>query len=136
MNETGEYGIVAYDLEPPAAGSPHPAPMRDQIRNPQARPRWEPPPLPGGHVRVELEDDYYAGAYFSDWTGPEAEYPTRVFDVPREQYDRWTAARDAYCAMQEEIEAVREERNRSLGMPGWPQRAGWVRKDKPYQVQP
>ena len=34
--------------------------------------------------------------------------------------------------MQEEIEALREERLRT---PGWAL-SGWVRKDKPYQAQP
>ena len=79
-----------------------------------------------------MEDDYYTGPEFSDWAGEETEHPGRIFDIPREQYERWMAARDAYAAMQEEITALREEWLHGAGcaLPGW------VRKDKPYQVQP
>jgi hypothetical protein len=126
MNETG---VTAYDLEPARNLMPHVEPLRHPGQ-PSPRPRWAPPSLPDGHVRVELEDDYYAGAYFSDWAATETDRPGEVFDIPREQYDRWVAARDAYTAMQDEIEAVREE-HRTRRSPGWPQREGWVRKDKP-----
>jgi hypothetical protein len=131
MSETG---IFAYDLEPPTPPPPSAeySPLRDFIRKPQPRPRWAPPPLPDGFARVELEDDYYTGPDFTDWSGEEHAYPARVFEIPAEQYARWKAARDAYDAMQEEISGLREERLRT---PGWAP-SGWVRKDKPYQVQP
>lgn len=125
MSETG---IFAYDLEPPTPLVPAVEPIRHPGR-PSPRPRWAPPPLPDGLVRVELDDDYYTGPGFSAWTGSETDYPTRIFDVPREQYERWASARDAYAAMQEEISALYDGR---LNAPP----PGWVRKDKPYQVQP
>lgn len=130
-------GIIGYDLGPPSPSPPSFAysSFRDRIGNPQPRPRWGPPQLPEGHVRVELDDDYYAGAYFRDWNRSETGSPGHVFDLPQEQYDRWVAARDAYYAMQEEIEAVQEE-HRVRRDSGWPEREGWVRKDRPYQVQP
>ena len=131
MGGMSEHGIFAYDLEPPAARLPHVEPMRHPGQ-PSTRPRWVPPPLPDGFARVEVEDDYYTGPEFSDWTGEETEHPGRVFDIPREQYERWKAAREQYAAMQEEITALREK---WLHGPGCAL-AGWVRKDKPYQVQP
>ena len=127
-----EYGIFAYDLEPPAAPVPPLEPLRHPGQ-PRPRPRWAPPPLSDGFVRVELDDDYYAGAGFRAWTGSEAEYPTRIFDVPREQYERWVSVRDDYAAMQGEIDAMREDRARWHNGVAPPY---WVRKDKPYQVQP
>ena len=123
-----EHGIFAYDLERPAVLLPPSEPLRNPgTRRPRSR--WAPPPLPEGFARVELDDDYYAGPGFSEWTGAEAEYPARIFDVPREQYERWVSARDAYAAMQEEVGALYDGRLNAT-------QAGWVRKDKPYQVQP
>ncbi len=124
----GETGIFACDLTPPVPLLPHLEPLRHPGQ-PSPRPRWAPPPLPDGFARVELDDDYYAGPGFSEWTGSETGYPTRIFDVPREQYERWMSARDAYAAMQEEVSALYDSR---LNAPP----PGWVRKDKPYQVQP
>lgn len=130
MSETW---IFTYDLEPPAPLPPAAAeysPLRNPWRQaPRPRPRWAPPPLADGFVRVELDEDYYLGPGFSEWTGSEAEYPTRIFDIPREQYERWVSARDAYAAMQEEVGALYGNR---LNAPP----PGWVRIDKPSQVQP
>jgi hypothetical protein len=128
-----ETGIFIYDLEPPPKHpflEVKPTPLRDFSKPRPPRPRWAPPPLAEGFVRVEVDDDYYAGPGFSDWTASETEYPTRIFDVPREQYERWVSARDAYAAMQEEVGALYGSRTN----PHPP--SGWVRKDKPYQVQP
>jgi hypothetical protein len=128
MPASGVTGIVGYDLEMPGFRHPPLTPVRTPY--PAAPPtRWAPPPLADAYVRVELDEDDDGRAYFSDWTGPDAEYPTRVFDVPREQYERWVSARDAWYAAQEEMEAVRDERAKALHVPGsWPGREGWVRK--------
>ena len=139
MAGMSENGIFAYDLEPPTPllSTPlPPLPEYSPLRHPgtpSPRPRYAPPPLPEGFARVELDDDYYTGPEFSDWVGDEAGNPVRVFDIPREQRERWVAARDAYCAMQEEIDALRHERSQTFG---WVRASGWVRKDKPYQAQP
>jgi hypothetical protein len=44
---------------------------------------------------------------------PEAAWPTgrNVYDVPREQYDRWVAAKKGYARMQDEIRALIRDRN-------------------------
>lgn len=101
------------------------SPMRSYP--PQPRPRYTPPPLPEGFARVELDVDYDTGERFTDWAAEDAAFPARVFDVPREQYDRWVTARDAYAAMQEEIAELRAERLRTPGFAP----DGWVREDKP-----
>lgn len=132
--QAAQTGIELYDLAPPTARGPM-LPTYTELRHPpepRPQPRWTAPPLAEGFARVELDDDYYTGAQFSDWTGADGRYPARVFDIPREQYERWVSARDAYAAMQAEVEAMREERLRT---PGWAP-PGWVRTDKPYQVQP
>jgi hypothetical protein len=117
--------ILTYDMVLPLLPAPLAAGLfRDRIANPQPQPRYVPPPLADGHVRVEIDRDYYTGEEFSEWTDADARYPARVFEVRREQYDRWVAVRAAYYAMQEEIETMREERSRTPGFAP----EGWVRK--------
>lgn len=122
-------GIVAYDLVPPS--SLPPVPVFSPFRHPaerQRRPRWTPPPLTDGHVRVELDEDYYAGPGWTDWNGSDADYPSRIFDIPAEIRERWLKAMDAYAAMQDEIEALLSAR-RAQVPPGWTQKP-------PYQARP
>lgn len=47
-----------------------------------------------------------------DYSAEDA-WPTgrNVYDVPREQYDRWIAAKRGYARMQAEIRALIRERN-------------------------
>jgi hypothetical protein len=119
-----ENGIVAYDLEPP--GPPgdiarFTPPSKPGTVSPQ--PRYVPGPLADGMARVVLDDDYYLGPGFSGYRAGSSESPRRVFDIPREQYDRWQAAIDAYQAMQEEIEALVSDRARNplpVPSPGLP----------------
>jgi hypothetical protein len=129
-----ENGFIAYDLEPPGEPWPRPriiwTPMGDFRKRPP-QPRYVPPPLPEGHARVALDDDYYAGPQWADWAGEDEAYPARVFDIPAEQRARWAAAIAAYAAMQDEISELRTTR---LATPAWAP-DGWVRKP-PYQVQP
>jgi hypothetical protein len=110
-----ETGIIAYDLAPPGRWPmPRLRPLLDRgERSPM--PRYVPGPLAEGTVRVVLSS---AGAdgeppdfepYETYWTTPE---PYRVFDVPREQYERWRAAKEAFRAMEEEIEALISDRAR------------------------
>lgn len=128
-----ETGIIAYDLEPPERlrGLGVWAPLRNIGERQPPRPRYVPPPLPDGCARVELDDDYYTGPFWSDWAGEDADYPARVFDIPAEQRDRWQKAMEDYAAMQEEIEALRSAR---LATPGFAPE-GWTQKPS-YQVQP
>jgi hypothetical protein len=125
-------GLEIYDLEPPGDLPPIPVctPLRDFPRIPR-RARWVPPPLPEGHARVELDEDYYAGPGWSDWDGQDAGYPARVFDIPAAQRERWRKAMEDYAAMQEEIAALRSAR---LSAPGFAPE-GWTRKAG-YQAQP
>lgn len=106
----GETGIIAYDLEPP--GEPPPlarfSPLRERAER-GIRPRYVPGPQPQGTVRVVLDSAGPNGepAGFRTYE----EYPTlvepyRVFDVPSGQYERWAAAKAAFGAMEEEIEAL------------------------------
>ena len=114
-----EYGIIAYDLEPPSPLPPLPAysPLRHPGQ-PSPRPRYAPPPLPDGFARVELDEDYYAGPGWSDWTADTAERPSDIFDIPAEQRDRWAKAMADYQAMQDEISALRDERHQPAGHRG------------------
>jgi len=78
---------------------------------PGVMPRYKPGPLAEGIVRVVLTPaDYENPADFTlydeYWTTPE---PYRVFDVPAEQYERWKAAKAAFSAMGEEIDALVSE---------------------------
>jgi hypothetical protein len=130
-----EVGIIAYDLEPPSQPPP-PAeftPLRHPARI-SPRPRYDPPPLAAGYARVKLDDDFYSGHGWSDWTGRDTDHPAEVFDIPAEQRERWMAAQAAYSAMQEEISALMDARAREPGYPKVP--LGWKRKGAPYQVQP
>ena len=80
-------------------------------------PRYVPGPLADGMVRVVLS---WAGAdgepadfepYETYWTIPER---YRVFDIPREQYERWEAAKAAFTAMTEEIDASLSARSAEI----------------------
>jgi len=90
------------------------SPLRDRgERSPM--PRYIPLPQPEGTVRAVLDSAGCDGepADFRLYD----EYPTlvepyRVFDVPREQYERWEAARSAFQAMEDEIEALIGARGR------------------------
>ena len=139
--QAAQAGIELYDLAPPTALMPHFTELRLPPER-QPRPRYLVPPVPDGHVRVELGDDYYAGAVWARWhciTGDTADSPMAIFDVPAEQVARWEEAQAAYQAMQDEIEALQETRRQmqreawQAGAPALP--PGWVRKE-PYQVQP
>ncbi len=125
-------GVVAYDLVPPAV-SPMVTvrPFRDLMAAQVPAPRFLAPPVPCDRARVRLGDDYYTGPEWADWSGDETRYPAEIFDVPREQYDRWEAASAAYRQMQEEIGELRSAR---LAEPGWVPE-GWVKKPG-YQPQP
>jgi hypothetical protein len=125
-------GVMLYDLAPAYSPMWHrnaPTPLRNPPPRRPPQPRYIPPPLPEGHVRVALDDDDYAGPQWADWAGEDDAYPARVFDVPAEQRERWAAANAAYFAMQEEISEMRSARMGRVP-------PGWVRKGKPYQVQP
>jgi hypothetical protein len=124
-------GIELYDLKPCRDDRliPVVSPLRHPGR-PAPRPRYAAPPVPDGHVRVKLGDDYYAGAVWRDWAAETAERPADIFDIPAGQRDRWAKALADYAAMQEEIGALRETRWR----PGDQVPPGWVAK-QPYQVQ-
>ena len=128
---SGQVGIVGYDLQPPAPLYPTLSVLAGVGGRVQSRPHWTAPPVPDGHARVELDDDYYAGAIWNHWKGTSAEYPARVFDLPAEQVARWEKALEDYAAMQEEIEVLRRDR---LAKPGWAPE-GWKRGEG-YQVQP
>jgi hypothetical protein len=110
-----ENGIIAYDLEPPLMprGTGHPitprhVPFRDRgERSPM--PRYVPLPQPEGTVRVVLESSGPDGEpadfqMYDDY--PTLVEPYRVFDVPAGQYERWREAKEAFGAMEEEIEAL------------------------------
>ena len=75
--------------------------------------RYTPQPLPEGMARVILDDDYYLGPGWSDYTDRSVAWPEGVFDIPAEQRERWQKAQEAYAAMQEEIGALAEERRRT-----------------------
>ena len=72
-------------------------------------PRYVPGPLAEGMVRVVLTSAGPNGEpadfepYETYWTTPER---YRVFDLPAGQYERWKAAKEAFAAMGEEIEAL------------------------------
>lgn len=120
--------VIPYDLEPPTERIGEEVrftPLRNLADGP--RPRYVPPPLPDGHVRVQLGDDYERGPEWEYWKGADTADPAEIFDVPVEQCKRWAAAEAAYEAMQEEIAALR--RTRTETPPGWQPKA-------PYQVQP
>lgn len=48
---------------------------------------------------------------YEEW--PVLVEPYRVFDVPAGSYERWKAAKAAFTAMEEEIEALISERSRN-----------------------
>lgn len=103
MNETG---IHACDRTPGPALVPNPS-------GPGVAPRYVPAPQPGGTVRVVLDSAGCDGepADFCPYvTYPVLAEPYRVFDIPREQYERWQAAKAAFAAMEEEIEALISQR--------------------------
>lgn len=81
---------------------------------PAARPKYVPGPLAEGMVRVVLTDDYYLGPGFDIYVEGSSREPYEVFDIPREQYDRWEATRTAYFVMQEEIEALKSARSAAM----------------------
>lgn len=108
-----EPGIIAYDLQPPLVPgdpgypmTPRYSPFRDRgERSPM--PRYVPLPQPEGTVRVVLETSGPNGEpadfrLYDDY--PTLVEPFRVFDAPAEQYERWRAAKEAFGAMEEEIE--------------------------------
>ncbi|MEU5596669.1 hypothetical protein [Streptomyces sp. NPDC020298] len=60
-------------------------------------------------VRVGLSDDYYLGEQFV--TEPQSCWSEEnVYEVPREQAERWQAAESAWAEAQEEMGAVMGER--------------------------
>lgn len=69
-------------------------------------------------IGVHLEDDYYLGAQYEKCTHKpdhlgnlHSTYGAWSYStVPREQFERWEAAGDAYGEMQAEVLAIREER--------------------------
>ena len=75
---------------------------------------YKPGPLAEGMARVILEGESYGEpATFQAYdTFPVIPQAHTVFDVPAEQVARWEAARTAFSAMQEEIEALIEARFR------------------------
>jgi hypothetical protein len=124
-----ETGIHACDLEPPLRPGETGYPLIARFTplskpgTASPRPRYVPGPLPAGMARVVLNEDYYTGPGFTDYHAGSSESPCRVFDIPQEQRDRWQAASDAYYAMQEEIEALIEDRSRNprpVPSPGLP----------------
>lgn len=125
-----ETGIMAYDLEPPTPVIPRVEPLRRPlVRNPSGpgvAPRYAPGPQPEGTVRVVLDSAGPDGEpadfrTYEEW--PTLVEPYRVFDVPAELYERWVAAKAAFTAMEEEIEALIRERARNplpVPSPGLP----------------
>lgn len=60
-------------------------------------------------VQVHIADDYYEHEQFSAlpqtwWSADD------VYDVPREQVDRWQAAQDAWTEAQQEMATIMRER--------------------------
>lgn len=101
-------------------------PIRHPGRIPP-RPRYAPPPLPDGHVRVVLfSADYDTPAGWCEWAANDADSPWNVHDITAEQRDRWAKAQADYQAMQDEIEALMESRHREPGWPNVP--PGWQQK--------
>lgn len=96
--------LIPFDLEPPS-------PLRG-AGDLFAHPRYVPTPLATGNARVTLDEDYYLGPRFSIYVDGSSHRPDEVFDIPREQYERWEATQAAYYAMQEEIGALIEARRR------------------------
>lgn len=72
-------------------------------------------PPPEGTVRVALAGESYGEpATFSEYDASYALHrmtrPDAVFEVPREQFERWQAALAAFYSMQDEIEALIDAR--------------------------
>ncbi|MEV7034614.1 hypothetical protein AB0N99_30835 [Streptomyces sp. NPDC093272] len=64
-------------------------------------------------VRVGLSDDYYRNEQFV--TDPAADWSREnVYEVPREQAERWQAAQDAWEAAQQEMGAIMNERRPAI----------------------
>jgi hypothetical protein len=64
-------------------------------------------------VRVGLTDDYYLGATFA--IEPQAGWSEgNVYEVPREQAERWQAAQEAWEAAQREMGAIMDERRAEI----------------------
>lgn len=60
-------------------------------------------------VRVRISDDYYEHEQFS--TLPQTWWSADdLYDVPREQVDRWQAAQEAWTAAQQEMAALMDAR--------------------------
>lgn len=83
----------------------------------RGRPLYAHGPQPEGTVRVVLDsagcDGEQAGfRLYEDY--PTLVEPYRVFDVPREQFERWRAAKEAFGVMGQEIEALTDERARVM----------------------
>lgn len=106
--------LQPFDLEPPTRVLlPRPSPLLD--RGPRVRPRYVPGPLAEGEARVVLTSaGYEEPADFEPYdTYPTLVEPYRVFDLPAGQVARWQAAKDAFDAMQEEVEALISARSQS-----------------------
>jgi hypothetical protein len=101
-------------------------PLIPNPSGPGAAPRYVPGQQPEGTVRVVLESAGPDGEpadfrLYDEY--PVLVEPYRVFDVPREQYERWRAAKEAFAAMEEEIEAAVSGRARNplpVPSPGLP----------------
>ena len=116
-----EYGLVSTDaIQPPLVEKkptpdtlPPVRPLLDRgERSPM--PRYVPGPQPEGTVRVVLESSGPNGEpadfrLYNDY--PTLVEPYRVFDVPREQCERWRAAKEAFGAMEDEIEIRQGQRH-------------------------
>lgn len=64
-------------------------------------------------VRVGLSDDYYLHEQFV--TNPKAGWSEEnVYEVPREQAERWQAAQEAWEAAQQEMGTIMDERRAEI----------------------
>lgn len=112
-----ETTVAAYDLEPPSPAPlvPPVLPLLDRgDRSPM--PRYVPRPLAEGMVRVVLDSagpDGEPADFMLYDEYPALVRPYRVFDVPAGQYERWRSAKEAFAAMQAEIEAAVSDRARN-----------------------
>jgi hypothetical protein len=91
--------------------------FRDRVPDARGRPVYVPAQPPEGTVRVVLDSAGCNGEpadfqlHEEHSTTPQ---PYRVFDVPREQYERWRSAKEAFGMMEDEIEKLTGERARLM----------------------
>jgi hypothetical protein len=97
--------MMPYGLQPPAKLLiPDYRPFRTLSSAPRRRQLAD--PVPAGHVRVVLCDDYYLGMTWRRTADGERVAAGDACDVPAGQFARWEAAEAAYHAVQDEAWAL------------------------------